>query len=270
MPIALAPALSLRRLSGNATLIAVWIAALANADDVGLVVGGRAKIEEITGLPKADVALSLIELEMDHEPTGEKALIHGATSIDGTLRILEAERWIRPAVPSTEVRRESLRESQARWREKNLPDKESARAARLYALYPKKVGRKASILAINRALASGATEAELTEALEAYAKAVATWPPERRQFIPHASTWFNQRRWLDDRTEWEHVSTAAVHPSLRLATLRDAIAEHHANTESKNFDPDRITAEDVANLRALMRKYKEVRNAVAMTGAIPT
>lgn len=269
MPIALAPALSLRRLSGNATLIAVWVAALANADDVGLVVGGRQKIEEMTGLNGADVALSLIELEMDDEATGEKAMIHGATSVDGTLRILNFDKWYRPLVPSTELRRESLRESQARWREKHLPDKASARASRIYALYPRKVGGKAAILAINRALQGGATEDELTEAVKAYAEAVAKWPADRRQFIPYPATWFNQKRWLDDRTEWEHVvTTSTVHPSIRLATLRDAIAEHHANRESRNYNPDAITEDDVANLRLLMQKYKELRNSVAMGGEL--
>lgn len=36
----------------------------------------------------------------------------------------------------------------------------------------------------------------------AYAAAVALWPEEETQFIPHPATWFNRGSYDDDPNEW--------------------------------------------------------------------
>jgi hypothetical protein len=74
-------------------------------------------------------------------------------------------------------------------------------AEAIYQAYPRKAGRGTAIQRIKQAFALAAAE-ELLEAVQAYARATETWPPEDKQFIPHPATWFHQQRWMDDRSTW--------------------------------------------------------------------
>ena len=97
--------------------------------------------------------------------------------------------------------------------------KTSEQAITLYAAYPRKVGRGAAIKSITRALKT-ATFEELLEAVETYARAREN---QDRQYTPYPATWFNQQRWLDDRSEWfaaEEVNSAEAFEKLRVA-IRD-------------------------------------------------
>ena len=81
--------------------------------------------------------------------------------------------------------------------------------AGIYALYPRKEGRAAALKAIEKAIKTDGY-AVVMEATEAYAKAVSMWPDGDRRFIPHPATWFNQQRYLDDRTAWVRKAPAPV------------------------------------------------------------
>lgn len=77
----------------------------------------------------------------------------------------------------------------------------------IYAAYPRKVGRAAAIQAIKKAMAK-VNPAKLYNAVMDYANAVKTWAPTTRytaagvDTCPMPTTWFNQQRWTDDRSEW--------------------------------------------------------------------
>jgi hypothetical protein len=73
---------------------------------------------------------------------------------------------------------------------------------RLYGIYPRKVAKGAALKAIQRALKK-IDAAALEVAVREFAAAVAVWPKEERQFVPHPATWFNGERWKDDRSEWK-------------------------------------------------------------------
>ena len=91
-------------------------------------------------------------------------------------------------------------------------------AMTIYAAYPRKVGRGAAIKAISKALKIVPFD-ELLEAVEMYAR---SRDGQERQFTPHPSTWFNQERWTDDRSEWiPEVDFVAA-----FETWRTAIREH--------------------------------------------
>jgi len=77
----------------------------------------------------------------------------------------------------------------------------------IWAIWPVKKARGAAIPSISRAIKK-AGAATILQAVKDYAKAVSTWPPEERRFIPMCSTWMNQERWLDDRKEWVRGSAA--------------------------------------------------------------
>lgn len=91
-------------------------------------------------------------------------------------------------------------------------------AEEIYEAYPKKVGRKAALLAISRAVhASTKSARQVLEATKLYSDAVAKWPPGDERFVPHPTTWFNQARFDDDPSTWERDSgsrTPGVHGKI--------------------------------------------------------
>lgn len=105
----------------------------------------------------------------------------------------------------------------------NAASKQDQDVESLYSLYPRKIGKGSALKAIRKALKS--TDAEvLREAVGAYAEAVGRWPKEERQFVPHPSTWFNSRRWEDDRSEWERKPKPPTNglPNPHVPTIRFA------------------------------------------------
>ncbi len=85
----------------------------------------------------------------------------------------------------------------------------------IYAAYPRRVGKGQAVRAITAALKI-ATYDVLMEAVEEYAGAKAGEDP---QFIPHPATWFNGRRWEDDRADWR--VRGGPKPLDKLAALDD-------------------------------------------------
>ena len=83
----------------------------------------------------------------------------------------------------------------------------------IYDAYPRKVGKRVAVPAIQRALwrcqktgfAEGC-EVYLLRKTQAFAAAVAKWSEQDRQFVPHPSTWFNQDRYLDSPSTWERIN----------------------------------------------------------------
>lgn len=75
-------------------------------------------------------------------------------------------------------------------------------ASELYSVYPRKVARPKGIEAIIKALSKVKFEC-LMEAVQEFANANEGRPASEKNLIPHASTWFNQERWTDDRDEWK-------------------------------------------------------------------
>ena len=77
--------------------------------------------------------------------------------------------------------------------------------------YPKKVKRGralaiwTSLTADERKLATGA--------VQVYAKAWATAPTDRRQYIPHGERWLKAKRWTDDPAEWPREANPDAHPA---------------------------------------------------------
>lgn len=85
---------------------------------------------------------------------------------------------------------------------------------RVYRAYPRRVGKGKAIPAIERAVAHLAKESDLPkmtapEALEylhrrvqAFARSPAG---QAGEYTPHAATWFNGKRYLDDDSEWQRT-----------------------------------------------------------------
>ena len=69
---------------------------------------------------------------------------------------------------------------------------------KLWRIYPKKRGKTEALKAYRKARKEGITEQEISDGLAAFCASVKGSDP---QFIPYGSTWFYQRRWIDDYRE---------------------------------------------------------------------
>ena len=69
----------------------------------------------------------------------------------------------------------------------------------VYQAYPRHVGKRVALKAIKKAL-EHIGYSELLAAVTEYAAAVSG---ADKKFVPHPATWFNNRRWEDDREEWK-------------------------------------------------------------------
>lgn len=96
----------------------------------------------------------------------------------------------------------------------------------IYGSYPRHVGAVAAYKSISKAVArlmageAGLPKHSLREAqirLYRAAKAYAESPhgmQADKTLIPHPATWFNQGRYLDDPSEWQHVQQKMFAPQL--------------------------------------------------------
>ena len=85
-------------------------------------------------------------------------------------------------------------------KEQHLSDKSDAQSGfeSFWTAYPKKVGRGAAEKAWKRAKVNGSLSI-LLNALDKQ-KITQQWTTEGGKFIPHPTTWLNEKRWLDETT----------------------------------------------------------------------
>lgn len=68
---------------------------------------------------------------------------------------------------------------------------------RFWAAYPKKVGKQAARKAWDKLKPDEVLIAQMLEALE-WQRGTQSWQKDNGQYIPHPSTWLNNRRWEDE------------------------------------------------------------------------
>jgi uncharacterized protein YdaU (DUF1376 family) len=125
----------------------------------------------------------------------------------------------------------------------------------LYDRYPRKVGRRGALLAIEKALirlmkGEGGRVLNLEQALAFTEAQVSTFSDARANqdpaFTPHPATWFNRSSYLDDSKEWiSHEGQRQQHErqssesttQARNRRTREAILEGFGLTETGGGDP---------------------------------
>lgn len=122
-----------------------------------------------------------------------------------------------------------------------------ADAEALYALYPRKQGRRKAIQAIQAAvkhMAEAGDEAPLEtlrEAVVAYAESPAgrSPPPGSEDFRPHPATWFNSERYYDDRENWQRANGGAGGSGNRSTSARieNPAAQRRAAEAERLYQP---------------------------------
>ena len=87
----------------------------------------------------------------------------------------------------------------------------------IWALYPKKSGKKDAFPEINAAIKAHGFE-KIREAVAAYAAAVATWQLSDHVYIPDPVRWFKRGKYDDDRSTWQRGTVAPTYrePKLRI------------------------------------------------------
>lgn len=148
-------------------------------------------------------------------------------------------------------------------------------AERIYAAYPKHVGRVAAIKAINKALKSKViTYQALMAATEEYAESVrhirrgsADW-----HIVPHGATWYNDQRWSDDPRDRPTYQSRTYQPgnptdeqSREDKRQRDAEAQNRQRTKEDvaayvaTLSPEEYQRERDAALAAIDKNNHFVR-----------
>lgn len=97
--------------------------------------------------------------------------------------------------------------------------------AAFWSLYPRKVARPKAAQSFGKL-----TEAEQRAAIEAIPKFAASWKWRTEpDYIPHPTTWLNQRRWEDDPPPAHPSAPAARQPHAPKQSRQNAIFEVLAN-----------------------------------------
>ena len=140
---------------------------------------------------------------------------------------------------------------------------------RVYLAYPRHVGKAKALEAIRMAVASLGTgenwprlvPAEALSLLHEKVTRYAQSPSGTAgKFTPHAATWFNQARYLDDESEWEHGSNSghyaqggngALGPEHRLKPGSLSAGESKRQLERQLQTVDLLTALGMARRQAL-------------------
>ena len=73
----------------------------------------------------------------------------------------------------------------------------SDRFDNLWKQYPNKKGKPTAFTAYKKAIKAGTTDDEILKGIENYKKEIDLKRTDK-QYIAHGSTWFNQKRWLDE------------------------------------------------------------------------
>lgn len=107
----------------------------------------------------------------------------------------------------------------------------SSQVEAIYKTYPRKVGKRAALRAIQNAVQrlidgeSGSlmqwrqAEAFLASKSSEYANSIAG---SRGVFTPHPSTWFNESRYLDDPEEWNKEAPLSARELRELRNAAEA------------------------------------------------
>lgn len=108
-------------------------------------------------------------------------------------------------------------------------------AQRIYAEYPRKVGRTAAIKSIIKAMKEVDPE-RLLNKVKMYADCK---NGSNKQYIPHPATWFNQGRYDDDPSEWRigNGSAPAKPPRFVLEKEYQALRNKFQQEADRLEDP---------------------------------
>lgn len=127
---------------------------------------------------------------------------------------------------------------------KSTPFDLDAQAERVYQEYPRKIGKGDALTKIRAAIKAEGFD-KIHEAVLEFARACKATRREK-QYIPHPSTWFNQKRWKDDRDEWwlgaQDIEAKAAYERLIK------FAKKHGLRHPPVDDPDFTRAKNVAKL----------------------
>jgi hypothetical protein len=206
----------------------VWITLIAAMDQDGYAHFSALENLAIRARVSVEQAQKAIECFTAPDPNSGNPDNEGrrVERVPGGFFILNAEHH-RQMMNRT-IEREQTRIRVARHRAKNVtPDTvtpplpnvtsvcvSSSISESIYLAYPKHVGKKAALKAIDAALKVKSSEF-LLERSKAFSEAVKLWPAADHQFIPYPATWFNAGRYDDDPSEWER--TATTHGNTKRA-----------------------------------------------------
>jgi len=89
------------------------------------------------------------------------------------------------------------------------PSARELEAESVWALYPKKKGKKEAMREVLNAIRAEGIE-RIRERVQAYAVAVSRWPEDERKYVPDPVRWFKRGNYDDDPETWQRKSANGV------------------------------------------------------------
>jgi len=101
--------------------------------------------------------------------------------------------------------------------------------AEFWSAYPLKKAKATAEKAWAKLKPSADLQAAILSAIAAH-KLTADWQRDGGQYIPHPTTWLNQRRWEDEVTHASSTRSDSVRPLSAVDAVKQAIAEREARS----------------------------------------
>lgn len=133
-----------------------------------------------------------------------------------------------PAETGSKTNQEPRTNNQSK--EPPIPPKGAATGfAEFWSAYPLKKAKATAEKAWAKLKPSAELQAAILSAIAAH-KLTADWQRDGGQYIPHPTTWLNQRRWEDEVTHARSQRPDSVRPLSAVDAVKQAIAEREARS----------------------------------------
>lgn len=212
-------------------------------------------MKAVRWMVEADGVISLPHFERHNGKTAKNRLLtakrvanHKAANAKANAQIVS------DALPREEKRREESKEQE----HTPIPTKGVAAGfAEFWSAYPLKKAKATAEKAWAKLKPSADLQAAILSAIAAH-KLSADWQRDGGQYIPHPTTWLNQRRWEDEVTHARSQRPDQNRPRSAVDEVREAIAAREA-AEAAAAAAGQAVAEDGGDLRpALDGEFRRV------------
>lgn len=202
-------------------------------------------MKAVQWMVEADGVISLPHFDRHNGKTAKNRLLtakrvasHKAANAKANAQIVS------DALPREEKRREESKE------QKHTPMPPSVAAtgfAEFWSAYPLKKAKATAEKAWQKLKPSADLQAAILSAIAAH-KLSADWTRDGGQYIPHPTTWLNQRRWEDEVTHARSPQSDQNRPRSAVDEVREAIRRREA-AEAAAAAAGQALAQDDGDLR---------------------
>lgn len=201
---------------------------------IGQFLTSRESLAKQTGLTEQQVRTALTKLKSTNEITSQ------STNNYTLITITNWDKWQQNNQPDTMLTTNEQPTSNQRATTTKEVKKERSKESNIsiigdfeefWNLYTRKTNKQSAMKSYNAAIKKGIEHEAIITGIRKFAAEWSNWDDRQRQYIPHASTWLNGRRWEE---EPEHKARTSNQLTDYERAIQSAV-EHQVNKASNNF-----------------------------------